>query len=57
MNERSIWFLETNNIITDTSIQYGFRKNRSTVDQLVRLETYIKDAFVNIEHIVSIFLT
>ena len=36
-------------------IQCGFRKNRSTVDQLVRLETYIRDAFVNKEHVVSIF--
>ena len=53
INERLIWFLETNNVITD--IQCGFRKNRSTVDQLVRLETYIRDAFVNKEHVVSIF--
>jgi hypothetical protein len=53
INELLIWFLETNNIITD--IQYGLRKNRSTVDQLVRLETYIRDAFVYKEHVVSIF--
>ena len=48
-----MWFLETNNILTN--IQFGFRKNRSTTDQLVRLETFIRDAFVNKEHAVSIF--
>ena len=30
-------------------------KNRSTIDHLVRLETFIRDAFVNKEHAVSIF--
>ena len=48
-----MWFLETNNILTN--IQCGFRKNRSTIDQLVRLETFIRDAFVYKEHAVSIF--
>ena len=32
-----------------------FWKNRSTIDQLVRLETFIRDAFVNREHAVSVF--
>ena len=33
-----------------------FYKNRSTIDQLVRLETFIRgDAFVNKEHAVSLF--
>ena len=35
--------------------QCGFRKNRSTTDQLVRLNTLIRDAFVNKEHAVSVF--
>ena len=48
-----MWFLETNNILTN--IQCGFRKNRSTIDQLVRLETFIRDAYVSKEHAVSIF--
>ena len=30
-------------------------KNGSTTDQLVRLETFIRSAFVNKEHAVSIF--
>ena len=36
-------------------IQSGFRSNRSTNDHLIRLETFIRDAFVNREHIVSVF--
>ena len=31
------------------------RKNRSTIDQLVRLEIFIRDAFVNKENTVSVF--
>ena len=53
INKRLVWFLETNNILTNT--QCGFRKNRSTTYQLVRLETIIRDAFVIKEHAVSIF--
>ena len=54
INKRLVWFLKTINILTN--IQCGFRKNRSTIDQLVRLETFIRDAFVNKEHAVSIIL-
>ena len=53
INTRLVWFLETNNILCN--IQCGFRKNRSTIDQLVRLETFIRDALVNKEHAVSVF--
>ena len=52
INKRLVWFLETNKILTN--IQCGFRKNRSTTDQPVRQETFIRDAFVNKEHAVSI---
>ena len=53
INKRLVWFLETKTILTN--IQCGFRKNRSIIEQLVRLETFIPDAFVNKEHAVSIF--
>ena len=39
VNERMVWYLESNNILTE--YQSGFRKRRSTTDQLVRLESYI----------------
>ena len=31
------------------------KKNRSTIDQFVRLKTFIRDVFVNNEHAVSVF--
>ena len=36
-------------------INKGFRSGRSTNDHLIRLETFIRDAFVNREHVVSVF--
>ena len=39
-----------------TEHQSGFRRRRSTVDNLVTLETSIRDAFVGRKHLVSIFL-
>ena len=35
--------------------QAGFRKNNSTNDHLVRLESFIRDAFIKKEHCVAIF--
>jgi len=43
-------FLENKNILTE--YQSCFRKNRSTTDQLIRLESYIREAFVTREHVV-----
>ena len=43
INDRLVWYLENNKILTD--IQCGFRKRKSTLDHLVRLETFIRDAF------------
>ena len=42
INKRLIWFLESNNHIS--LFQSGFRSDRSTTDNLVRLETFIRDA-------------
>ena len=53
INTRLVWYLESNNLITN--IQNGFRKNRCTNDHLVRLETFIRDAFIKKEHAVAIF--
>ena len=53
VNKRLMWFLEKNKILNN--IQSGFRKNRSTVDQLVRLETFIRNAFIKKEHVTAIF--
>ena len=53
INDRLTWFLESNNIITN--FQSGFRHQRSTNDHLVRLETFIREAFIKKEHLVSVF--
>ena len=53
INKRLVWFLKSNNILSN--IECGFRKTRSTIDHLVGLENFIRDAFVNKEHTVSIF--
>ena len=53
VNKRLMWFLETNKKIS--KFQSGFRKNRSTLDQLVRLETFIRNAFLKGEHVTVVF--
>ena len=46
-------FLESNNLISKN--QAVFRKNYSNNDHLVRLESFIRDAFITKEHCVAIF--
>ena len=53
INKRLTWFLESNNHIS--RFQSGFRSDRSTTDNLVRLETFIRDAFIKKEHVVAVF--
>ena len=53
INERLIGYLVKNNIITE--FQSGFRHQRSTYDHLVRLETFIREAFIKKEHLVAVF--
>ena len=55
INDRLVWFLESHNLISRK--QAGFRKNHSTTDHSVQLESFIGDAFVKKEHVVAIFLT
>ena len=53
INTRLVWYLEKLKLITP--VQSGFRKQRSTTDQLVRLETFVREAFVNKQHDVAVF--
>ena len=53
VNARMVWYLETNNILSQE--QYGYRKFRSTTDALVRLETYIREAFARKQHVYAVF--
>ena len=47
------WYLEKNGLLAKQ--QFGYRSNRSTVDHLVRLETFIRDAFIHNKHLVAVF--
>jgi hypothetical protein len=53
VNDRIVWYLETNNILTE--YQSGFRKQRSAIDHLVHLESFIRESFVRRERVVSVF--
>ncbi|GBN73572.1 hypothetical protein AVEN_38900-1 [Araneus ventricosus] len=53
VNARLIYELEKQGCILP--LQSGFRRGRSTVDNLVLLETQIRNAFVKRNHLVSIF--
>ena len=53
INKRLIWYLESNNLLS--RYQSGFRAGSSTNDNLVKLETFIRDAFVKKEHVVAVF--
>ena len=53
INTRLMWFLESNGLITNS--QCGFRSKRSTVDHLVRLETFVREAFIKKEHLTAVF--
>ena len=53
INARLVWFLERNGLIT--KYQSGFRHNRSTTDQLIRLESFIRNGIVRDHHVVSVF--
>ena len=53
VNERLVWYLETNGLLAKQ--QCGYRANRSTVDHLIRLETFIRDASIQNQHLVAVF--
>ena len=53
VNNRLVWFLERNKLLTP--FQCGFRKQRSTTDYLVRLESFIREAFIQRQHAVAVF--
>ncbi len=53
INLRLMWYLEVNNILTET--QSGFHLQRSTIDQLVRLESIVRQALIRSQRVVAIF--
>ncbi|GBL94552.1 putative RNA-directed DNA polymerase from transposon X-element [Araneus ventricosus] len=53
VNARLVQQLEVNNLLS--LHQSGFRKGRSTLDNILQLESEIRNAFVRRNHLVSIF--
>ena len=53
VNARLIYCLETKEALTP--FQGGFRHHRSTVDNILLLETSVREAFVRKQHLVSVF--
>ena len=53
INDRLVCFLESSSLIMEA--QSGCRKTRSTMDPLVRFETFEREGFLNGEHVVSIY--
>lgn len=53
VSHRLIWYLENKSLLSES--QMGFRKHRSTIDNLVHLETVIQNGFAERNHTVVIF--
>ena len=53
INSRIVWYLERNKLISP--MQCGFRKQRSTTDHLVRLESFVREAVAQLQHAVRVF--
>ena len=41
--------------LTYIAVPSGFRSDHTTSDNLVRLKTFIRDAFIKKEHVVAVF--
>ena len=54
LNKRLYWFLETNNFLPIE--QSGFRRGRSTIDNLICLESEIRHAILNKQFLTAVFL-
>ena len=53
INDHLVWYLEKHELLS--CVQRGFRKNCSTTDHLVRLETFVHEAFIQRQHGVAVF--
>ena len=53
INSRLMWHLEDKKLLS--SVQFGFRKNRCTLDPLLRLSTQIQEGFANRCQTIGVF--
>ena len=52
VNKKLIWFIESNNLITNS--QCRFRNQIPTMDHIVRLETSIREANIQKQHLITV---
>lgn len=50
LNNHLVWYFEFIKLMID--LQYGIRKNMSTMGHLFRLENFIKEALIRKEHFI-----
>ena len=53
VNSRLTWELESKNLLS--KVQCGFRRQHSTLDHLVRLESFIREAFARKREVLAVF--
>lgn len=53
INIKLLWYLESSNLIS--KFLPGFRSERRTNNNLIRLETFIRDAFTIKEQVVAVY--
>ena len=53
INNRLVWYLESKNLLSNR--QFGFRKNRSTLDPLLMLSRQIQNAFARHHQTIGVF--
>ena len=53
INGRLVEYMKQNKIFSE--IQCGFRRYKSTIDHLVRMDTFVRKGFAKDEKIISIF--
>ena len=53
VNDRLVWMLERERLISE--YQCSFRRGRSTLDHLVRFETFLRNAFIRKQHAIAVF--
>ena len=53
INRRLVWYIEFHNLLTN--VQCGFRSRPTTVDHLVRFQTFCLEAFIHNQHLFRCF--
>ena len=53
INIRLTWLLELRNLLSN--LQTGFKVKRSSIDQIVHIDTLIQEAFITTEQDVAVF--